>query len=120
MMPSSFAASLRSLFGPGRPDRDPAPGDGLFADLLDFAGERAGQGPQDQFASWLPYSAYLADEQVFVNRDTLGFLLEVMPQSGADERMVEILLSMYATCPKGAGIQIMLFSSPHLVEPLRQ
>ena len=119
-MPSSFAASLRSLFGPGRPDRDPAPGDGLFADLLAFAGERAGQGPQDQFASWLPYSAYLADEQVFVNRDTLGFLLEVMPQSGADERMVEILLSMYATCPKGAGIQIMLFSSPHLVEPLRQ
>ena len=34
--------------------------------------------PAEQFASWLPYSAYLAEEKIFVNRDGMGFMLEVM------------------------------------------
>ena len=55
--------------------------------------------PAEQFASWLPYSAYLADEKLFVNRDSLGFMLELMPQSGADDRMAEVLISLYSTCP---------------------
>ena len=50
--------------------------------------------PAEQFASWLPYSAYLADEKLFVNRDSLGFMLELMPQSGADDRMAEVLISL--------------------------
>lgn len=52
--------------------------------------------PADQFASWLPYASYLDDEQLFVNRDGIGFMLEIMPQSGADDRMVEVLISLYA------------------------
>ncbi len=36
--------------------------------------------PAEQFAGWLPYSAYLAEEKLFVNRDGMGLLLEVMPQ----------------------------------------
>jgi conjugal transfer ATP-binding protein TraC len=75
-------------------------------------------GSAEQFAAWLPYSAYLADERLFVNRDGLGFLLEVMPQSGADERMAEVLVSLYATCPPGAGVQFHLFASPHIREQL--
>jgi conjugal transfer ATP-binding protein TraC len=74
--------------------------------------------PAEQFAAWLPYSAYLADEKLFVNRDGLGFLLEVMPQSGADERMAEVLVSLYATCPPGTGVQFHLFASPHIREQL--
>ena len=35
------------------------------------------EGPEDQFASWLPYSAYIPEERLFVNRETLGFVLEV-------------------------------------------
>src|SRR5262245_50248913 len=73
-----------------------------------------------QFASWLPYSGYIAEDRLFVNRDSLGFLLEVMPQSGADERMVEVLISLYATCPKGTGIQFHLFASPHVREQIRR
>lgn len=76
--------------------------------------------PAEQFASWLPYSAYIADEAVFVNRDNLGVLLEIMPQSGADERMVEVLISLYANCPKGTGVQIHLFASPHVRDRLRR
>ena len=78
------------------------------------------QSSADQFASWLPYSAYIPDEQIFVNRDGLGFMLEIMPQSGADERMVEVLLSLYSTCPPYTGIQFNLFGSPHIQESLRR
>ncbi len=76
--------------------------------------------PAEQFAAWLPYTAYLADEKLFVNRDSLGFMLEVMPQSGADERMAEVLISLYSTCPPGTGIQFHLFASPHVREQLRR
>lgn len=77
------------------------------------------ESPAEQFASWLPYSAYIGGDDIFVNRDSLGFMLEVMPQSGADERMVEVLISLYATCPKGAGVQFHLFASPHVRGLLR-
>jgi hypothetical protein len=50
----------------------------------------------------------------------MGFLLEVMPQSGADERMAEVLVSLYANCPPGTGIQFHLFASPHIRPQLRR
>jgi hypothetical protein len=45
-----------------------------------------------------------------------------MPQSGADERMAEVLISLYANCPPGTGIQFHLFASPQVRSsaPLRQ
>ncbi|MBI3157431.1 MAG: TraC family protein, partial [Burkholderiales bacterium] len=93
-MPTPFAptASTRSAASPG----GSRPGHGSLGWL--------GLGsppdtPAEQFASWLPYSAYLADEKLFVNRDSLGFMLELMPQSGADDRMAEVLISLYSTCP---------------------
>src|SRR5581483_6757107 len=87
-------------------------------DVLGLRGKEAS--PAEQFASWLPYSAYIETDDLFVNRENLGFMLEIMPQSGADERMVEVLISLYATCPKGAGIQFHLFASPHIGEQLRR
>ncbi len=71
-----------------------------------------------RFAAWLPYRAYLADTQVFVNRDGLGFCLAVRPQSGADESMAQILSALYAACGPGTGIQCQLFGSPDLRAPL--
>ena len=67
-----------------------------------------------QFAEWLPYSAYIAEEQLFVNRDGLGFVLEVLPQAGADERMVDVLMALFATSPPNTGIQWHLLASPHI------
>src|SRR5471032_882594 len=73
----------------------------------------------DQFASWLPYGAYVADDRMFVNRHhSLGFLLELIPQAGADERMVEVLQSLYASCPANTGVQFHLFGSPDVHGPL--
>src|SRR5437870_770480 len=107
------SVSLRSLFDGGGLKAAPS----FLAGLLE---NTAREGPENQFASWLPYVAYAPDDKIFVNRDTLGFMVELMPQSGADERMVEILLSLYATCPKGTGIQFSLFASPHVIDSLRR
>ncbi|MBK7592204.1 MAG: type IV secretion system protein TraC [Betaproteobacteria bacterium] len=65
-----------------------------------------------QFSAWLPYRAYDADGALFQNRDGVGFCLDVLPQAGADERMAEILQSLVANCPPGAGLQLHLFASP--------
>ncbi|GMV01350.1 MAG: hypothetical protein AMXMBFR52_10060 [Burkholderiales bacterium] len=70
------------------------------------------------FSQWLPYRAWIADREVFVNRDTLGFCLEVRPQSGADEEMAHILTALYAAAPAGTGIQFHLYASPAIRAPL--
>lgn len=104
-------ATLRSAFGAA----------GSSNDAFGFLGLGSEQeSASDQFASWLPYQSYLEDEQLFVNRDGIGFMLEVMPQSGADDRMVEVLISLYANCPPNTGIQFHLFASPHIRRQLRQ
>ena len=118
-MPSSLSTTLHSFFGgSGSAQQGDSVGGFLKKVLPIPGGER--EGPEDQFASWLPYSAYIPEERLFVNRETLGFMLEVVPQSGADERMAEILVSLYATCPPGTGIQWMLFGSPHVLDCLSQ
>lgn len=105
-------STLRAgLFG------DPDTGTATPGRLFGFG--REDESPADQFASWLPYQSYLEDEHLFVNRDGIGFMLEVMPQSGADDRMVEVLISLYANCPANTGIQFHLFGSPHLRRQLR-
>ncbi len=104
-------ASLRSAFSSTGSSTEPI---GLFG----LGTEK--ESPSDQFASWLPYQSYLEDEQLFVNHDGIGFMLEIMPQSGADDRMVEVLISLYANCPPNTGIQFHLFASPHIRRQLRQ
>ena len=87
--------------------------------VADFLpGLRTGPAPDfDHSASlshWLPYRAYLEDQQIFINRDALGFCLEVRPQSGADEDMARVLTALYATSPAGTGIQFHLLASPDI------
>ncbi len=118
-MPSSLSTTLHSFFGGSGSAQQGDSLGGFLRKVLPIPGGEE-EGPEDQFASWLPYSAYIPEERLFVNRETLGFMLEVVPQSGADERMAEILVSLYATCPPGAGIQWMLFGSPHVLDCLSQ
>ncbi|MRV70575.1 type IV secretion system protein TraC [Duganella sp. FT92W] len=95
---------------------------GLSAKVCDLVGiERNEESPADQFASWLPYLSYMDVERLFRLQDNrLGFALEVMPQSGADEAMVEVLASLYVNCPPSTGIQIQLFGSPHVYRQLKE
>ena len=74
-------------------DLESALKDVKVSELLSAARRNRGR-PAEEFAAfsaWLPYRAYLEDQDVFVNRDALGFCLEVRPQSGADEEMSRIL-----------------------------
>jgi conjugal transfer ATP-binding protein TraC len=73
----------------------------------------------DRFASWLPYLSFMENEALFrLKGKRLGFALEAMPQSGADQSMVEVLGSLYANCKPGTGIQIHLLGSPHVRDQL--
>jgi len=86
-----------------------------LGDLLRPAPDGPAQHPETaSFSHWLPYRAYLEDRQVFVNRDALGFCLELRPQSGADEEMSRILAALYEAAPAGTGIQFHLLASPDI------
>ncbi|MHB8697651.1 MAG: TraC family protein [Sulfuricaulis sp.] len=63
----------------------------------------------------LPYSSYIEEEKVFVNDDSIGFVIEARPQTGATEEMARILTSLFLGCPTGTGIQIIHYASPNLV-----
>lgn len=122
---SSTERSSDARFGSSEEARPPGLLSGLggwMAERFGIGGETgpAGHKSAHQFAGWLPYAAYLAQDALFVNRHGSGFLLELMPQSGADERMVEVLLSLYAPLPAGASAQFSLFASPHVRDQLRR
>lgn len=73
-----------------------------------------------RIASWLPYSAYRPNDQVFINRDSLGFVLEVTPQTGANQDTAERLKGLYARLPTDATLQIHLWASPNVTSTLRE
>jgi hypothetical protein len=75
--------------------------------------------PGARIANWLPYSAYMRDEQIYVNRDSLGFVLEVTPQTGADESTAERLKGLYARLPTDSTLQIHMWASPNIDPILR-
>ena len=70
-------------------------------------------------AGWLPYNAYLESERIFVNEHGLGFALEVLPQTGADLEMVNILTSLYSAFPPNTGVQVQIYGSPRIEHILR-
>jgi conjugal transfer ATP-binding protein TraC len=72
-----------------------------------------------RLAGWLPYSAYKADERVFINKDSLGFVLEVTPQTGANQDTADRLKGLYARMPTDATLQIHLWASPNVKPMLR-
>ncbi len=72
-----------------------------------------------RLASWLPYSAYRPTDRVFINRDSLGFVLEVTPQTGANQDTAERLKGLYARMPTDATMQISLWASPNVGPQLR-
>ena len=59
---------MPSTTAPHRPSASHSAGPSLFSfgQTMDT--------PAEQFAAWLPYSAYLATEKLFVNRDSIGFM----------------------------------------------
>jgi conjugal transfer ATP-binding protein TraC len=64
--------------------------------------------------SWLKYSAYMEERNIFVNEDGIAFALEVHPQTGANEEMSQILTALFTNAPADTGIQIQLLGTPQV------
>ncbi len=78
------------------------------------AGAGVGRDP-GQFRTWLPYLGYDKDYDVFTLNGGMGFVLEAMPQSGADQGMADMLRGLYTVpWPVGSSLQITLFATPHI------
>jgi conjugal transfer ATP-binding protein TraC len=68
-----------------------------------------------QFRTHLPYRSYDNTYGLFTLTDGIGFVLEAMPQSGADQSMADMLRGLYtAPWTAGASLQITLFATPHI------
>ncbi|WP_293845654.1 TraC family protein [Sphingopyxis sp.] len=42
-------------------------------------------------SNWLPYRSFDKKSRMFINTDSVGFILELAPMMGADERSGELL-----------------------------
>ncbi len=60
----------------------------------------------------LPYEAYDNENQIFINKNSMGFMLEASPLTGASEETETILTSLLTdVIPKEADIQFLLWAS---------
>ncbi|QPL40680.1 type IV secretion system protein TraC [Erythrobacter sp. A30-3] len=87
---------------------------GLFADTARPEKPQAHFG-LDMLSDWLPYRVYDEGAKLYRNARSKGFVLEVTPLIGADERTGEILGQFFSEgLPQGACLQILNFASPRI------
>ncbi len=82
-----------------------------------------------QFAALLPHSGFLVDSGLFVldtganerNRrnQALGFVIELLPQTGATEDMIKVLVPLFGDAPAGASLQVSLYGSSDIHERIQ-
>ncbi|MEW4468461.1 type IV secretion system protein TraC [Parasphingorhabdus sp. JC815] len=93
---------------------------GLFADTAKPESVRP-QMAIDMLSDWLPYRAFDEEAKLYYNARSKGFILEVTPLIGADERTGEILAQFFSEgMPQGSSLQILNFASSrigHIVGP---
>jgi conjugal transfer ATP-binding protein TraC len=70
-------------------------------------------------ANWVPYRSYDARSRLFINTDSIGFVLEVSPMMGADDKSGEILTQFLSDAvPAGCQIQFIHWQSPSVGEKI--
>jgi len=113
-----FADLLREAFLPERG----AEADRLPRQLL----QEISQMPR--LTGILPYLAWQEDARLFAldqggfgerEENAIGFCIETMPQTGANDEMEKVLASLFVSCPPGTGIQVSLYGSPHILPILK-
>ena len=69
----------------------------------------------DMLSDWLPYRVYDEAAKLYRNARSKGFVLDVTPLIGADERTGEILGQFFSEgLPQGACLQVLNFASPRI------
>ncbi len=87
---------------------------GLFADTDTAEKEHVHFG-FDMLSDWLPYRVYDEGAKLYRNTRSKGFILEVTPLIGADERTGEILGQFFSEgLPQGSCLQVLNFASPRI------
>ncbi len=72
-------------------------------------------------ASFLGYRAYAAETQIFHLTRSKGFILELAPLIGADERIGDILTSIISdVLVAGCEFQLINYASPRIAEKLQE
>lgn len=57
------------------------------------------------------YDMYDPENGLFFNEGTIGFCMEIIPQTGANEEMITRLLTMFTPIPADTSIQIQMFGN---------
>jgi len=69
----------------------------------------------DMLSSFLPWRVFDDQQRIFVNRQSSGFVLEVPPLVGADDRTGDILAQfLQEGMPKGTCLQILSWCGPRV------
>lgn len=63
----------------------------------------------DSLGKYLKYHQYDPDRQLFLNRDSIGFVLRVVPQTGADEAMEARVKTLFSVLPPATCFQWTMF-----------
>lgn len=99
---------------------------GMLQGISDFVQRRVGSEPIDfedlmaahraaQLAEFLPYRVYDPVRELFINDDSYGFSLEVMPMSGISTQRADVLRSALSrNVPDDVSVQLMLYQSPKI------
>src|SRR5262249_54218397 len=67
----------------------------------------------------LPYHSYDPDTNIYYNKKSAGFMLEICPMLGASEEQVNILASIITdVLPQQVDLQFILWGSPKIGELL--
>ena len=91
---------------------------GLFGRMARPDAERPALGVP-MLADWLPYRSYDAKSGIFYNSASRGFVLEMAPMVGADERSGEILTQFLSEAiPTPGCLQFHQWMSPRVSELL--
>lgn len=88
-----------------------------FLDLVFGDAARTDKAPPQagvpMLSDWLPYRSYDPETRLFINTASMGFILELAPMVGADERTGDILTQFLSDgLPAGCEVQIIHWQSP--------
>ena len=63
--------------------------------------------------SLLPYRAYCQERDFYLNENSTGFMLEISPLCGANEKTIDLINGMLVSgVPQGCNIQVLNYASP--------
>src|SRR3990167_8969300 len=72
-------------------------------------------GEQPIMADLFPYETYDPQTQLFRNQDSIGFVLETLPLTGASEEMQKEVSSLFQyILPEESSLQTILWADPHI------